>query len=268
MQVKNKYVINSTTYNVYYSFFMPLVSLIWKEYMGYQPVSIFVGKPTSLKETYILNKTIEISKIIVVNEINNIKPSTVSQVSRLFASAHDDFNDNDYLLTSDVDMFPLNVDRFNCQDWNIRFHIWNAYDKNFLSNCSNMYAPICYLGGFVDTWKDIMEIKDNNINDAVLCNITIQNDNWNYDENLFGSKIKKWSGFPEKVQNFPQIKNSRLDRYDWRFNGNINSYIDAHSVRPGYIQSNWDKLKEMFHCLCKKEHYDWINNYREEFISL
>ena len=268
MMPTNKYVINSTTYNTYYAFFMPLVSLIWKEYIGYEPVSIFVGKPKTAQEVYILSKTIEISKIIIVNEIENIKSSTIAQISRLYAAT--EFNDADYLLVSDVDMFPLNKDRFNCQDYNFRFHIWNPYltvDEIINDKNNSLYYPICYLGGQVSVWKEIMSIKEKDINSTIKNNIIKENDKWNYDEYLVSKNIKHWKGFPKELQTFNKIDNCRLDRSDWRLYKDISYYIDAHSVRPGYDINNWVKLMDMFVRLCSKQHIDWINNYMDGYLK-
>ena len=53
-----------------------------------------------------------------LEHIEGYKTSTVAQISRLFAAADPLFNDDDYLITDDIDKFVVSKPWFNQQDYN------------------------------------------------------------------------------------------------------------------------------------------------------
>src|SRR5690606_5744916 len=90
-----------------------------------------------------------------------IKDATVSQVVRLYAAAMN-VSEDDYIITSDADMFPLSRDHFNQQGMegdDVHLFYANAYAH---MKDSVMY-PLCYVGASVRTWRDIMQIPPSSI---------------------------------------------------------------------------------------------------------
>jgi hypothetical protein len=263
----NKIVVNTTNDKQMYAFFMPLVAMLWNKIIGYSPISLFVGNKEHWHSTelnkLIINETEKYARVFYIDQYPGIESATIAQVSRLYASAIPDLNSDDYLLTSDVDMFPLNKERFHGQDLSKPFHVFN----------SDAYLPeekfaMCYLGGKVSAWREIMEIKSLNLDIALTEGFYTKpiEQPWNHDELTFYKQIVKWG--KEKCQLIPRVGGDnfgRVDRGSWRFHGNLKGYVDSHLVRPGNEDVNWNKILPLLTSMCQKRELDFAINYRTQY---
>lgn len=266
----------STNTNISYSFLLPITCLFWKRITDYEPFCFLVGNQEEWLENsinkYILNSCPNLRYLYIKN-IEEIQSSTVSQVSRLFYSCIS--NEEEYILTSDIDMFPLDRSWFNQFDLNYDFNI-------FFANANNHERyPICYLGGKTNIWKNIMNIENENINqyieNYILKNInknTGQKEVWEFDETLFVNQIKKWNGYSNKCQ-FIERKTTpdgppfgRVDRYNWIKSLYQNEYVDAHIFRNAWEDENWVNVNQLLHKFLTKEDIDFCNDYKNKFKEL
>ena len=258
-----KFVVNATNTNLYYSYFIPIVSILWKQ-MGYFPVSLVLGNEAewnaSAKTKFVYENIRKQSTIVPIQRVNGFKDSTIVQISRIYASAFEFAND-DYIITSDADMIPLSKSWFNQQDPNKQLHIWGA----------DAYArkrfPICYLGANAAVWRAVMGIRAHNIHDAMASSLDIRRDNWDYDELLVTEKIQRSSVLCQYIdRGWPSgIAMGRLDRINWNWQNQTN-LIDAHSPRSGY--ASWAYLGCVFKMYCKEEDFNYIKEYTDTFNKI
>lgn len=256
-----KYVINSSNTNLHYCYYLPIVALIWKR-IGYDPVSLILGNREEWSATeitkFIYDQTEKLSWIINIDRIAGFKDSTVSQCSRLFAAA-ESFSEDDYLLTSDVDLFPLNPAWWTQQDF--------SYGVNSFGGDWNEHQ-YCMMGqgATAKQWRIMMEIFENGINHEMRAVLEPSKDNWCYDELILTEQMHKYPGSIQIIDRWPGgLVRGRLDRSGWDFHGQTD-LIDCHSLRPGY--EHWDKLDPVFKQYCNDEDYQYIKNYTEEFNNI
>lgn len=266
-----RFVINSTDQNLTYCFFAPLVALLWKNRIQYSPLTLMVGSRQSWEASevyrFVYETTKKQSEVVHLSTFPQFRSSTIAQISRLFASAID-LPSGSYLLTSDMDMLPFSKWYFDQQISKKKFHIFgsDAYRPEFR-------FPMCYLGASLATWREVMGIRVLDINRSLGVNLEPMRDEWNYDEEFFAEKLGRWSGYPfdcEFLQRgWPQgMANGRVDRADWKFDGKIDSVIDSHCVRPGYLWSNWQKIRLLLQASLSASDFEWAENYRADFVSL
>lgn len=281
----NKKVILSSDTNPNYCFFLPVVSLVWQKVMEYCPVVIVVGSKEKWLQNglnkFILNKSREIgAEIYFINSMEGHRDSTIAQVSRLYAGMLGYAKDT-YLLTSDIDMLPLSKEFFSKQDFSKKVHLFygNVYQ--------GQKFPISYIGANLDVWLQIMQkvvsqprvsltvdILYDCIQEQLDAGLGKNADDWtawNYDELLFGTRIREWKANLEGCQiieryGAPPI--DRIDRSNWQFNGSIAGKVDAHLLRPGYTQENWQRIKLVLRILLPDEFYRWVEDYYVEFIRI
>lgn len=271
-----RYVINTANHIDTYLFFMPIACMIWKHVIGYEPIAIFAGNESSWKkndkQSFVIGETKKFAKVhFIPPSINKVKPSTIAQVSRLYASSIPWLNEDDYLIISDVDTFPIDADWLNSQDYGIDFHIWNGYVfKN-----QNRFA-MCHLGGSVKVWREMMDIKPVGMTKVLKANLDKYRDGWRYDELLATEKILSWNGWPDRVQFVDDSYESgkptpviyRGDRNENIYPGTISGYVEAHVWRPGFFEHKWENNLAFLSHLCDQSDVEYVEKYREQYLSL
>jgi hypothetical protein len=127
--------------------------------------------------------------------------ATVSQVARLYAGMLNYSTGPDtYLLTCDIDMWPVSYSHFHNKD--PKKSVFLDYANAYAHNKNEVMYPICYIGANVRTWQEIMQYSQGDARKAVLDQLDEAaeefKDDWNkpgygvkwyYDQKLFGRKI-------------------------------------------------------------------------------
>jgi hypothetical protein len=269
--VIKKHIINSTDFNLTYCFFAPIVSLLWNKRIGYSPITLFYEREAAWtsSELYrlVLESTKKFSEAVHIAAIPQIRSSTIAQVSCLYASALDLPNAS-YLLTSDIDMIPIQAAVFHSQNPTKAFHIFGAD-----AYAPTSQFPICYLGGTLNAWRDVMGIETLDLSQNLLSTMDPTTDYWNFDEEWFADRMKRWDKFEtdcELIQRgwIDGRAKNRIDRVAWKFNGEVGDLIDCHSLRPGFLWSNWVSIRTLLAALLPSESMKWIDDYRAQFVNL
>jgi len=187
-------------------------------------------------------------------------------------------------------MWPLDSYHFHQRNANKEVQLFNA---NAYSYSKEVMYPICYIGASTGTWKVIMGQRNISDNVSLHQRIVGQLDKavtqygteewnkpgygvqWYYDQKLFGQQIGKWEGYPSKCEmiNRPtqrQFLADRLDRGKWKMEGkkDLEGMIDAHLLRPGYLEHNWKQLKLLLQELVTPSQLAWIQTYRDKYLQL
>lgn len=268
-----KNVVIATDDNEVYSFFIPLTAIMWKRIADFVPLILLVGTEehwnSQRKTKLAIDRAREIgADIRFINQIEGVNNANTAQLSRIYASSLDLAPDT-YVMTSDMDMWPLSNGWFNRQ--------YNELNIFFANAMSHSRYPICYIGANVKVWREIMHLEQGDISEAIkkqlLAGPGIPADSttmWYYDEVLLTLRIKEWSGYQSRTNLMDRAMRAlpvgRVDRFSWVFHGKDDRLIDAHLLRPGF-NDYWVHLAEMLKAYLSEADYNWCVDYRNKFIE-
>ncbi|HEY2899209.1 MAG TPA: hypothetical protein VGL59_01450 [Polyangia bacterium] len=241
----------SATVDPTYAFFAPLTALIWREVTGFDPLLLLVGGEEAwradARAAVALDEAAHHAEIVFVPAVAGAAAHTLAQVVRLCGAALDG-GDNDYLLVSDVDLWPLNAQRFRLRQGKQMFQIMNADAYGTEAD----RFPMCYLGGPRALWREIFSL-DGGLAAALGRMPWPADGDWHFDEKFASASLRAWSGFAARALQLPRpagAGHGRLDRADWQFPdgagaGRLRGLVDAHLLRPGFSPENWPRLRAL-----------------------
>ena len=234
MKNKKIKVIHSCDDNPYYLDFWPLVSRVWKERIGYDPVLIHIGTK-SVSSEY--------GEVIKINPIEHHDVYIQTQLSRLW---YPQFEPDVLWITSDIDMFPISKTYW-------KENINDDYNWCNLNTNLKNYFPICYNVATGENFKKILKINESfdefifHVIEKYKKQTKIHKpENWNEKEfNMWGldeyfisdvvSSYRDNGGNvyqPLRLDGFHDGRRiNRTEVYDVEKIKN-NWYIDCHSLRP------------------------------------
>jgi hypothetical protein len=273
---RGRTVIVSSDLSPDYYYFLPLVAALWTQRIGFDVTMLLVGSAASWwsdpRAALAVRRAMSIGARPKFVEVEGHRTSTVAQTSRLmgFLACPDQ-----YILTSDADMWPLDKEWLQQRSGSFTVLYANAYGGN--------RWPICYLGGERSAWSEIMEPASADISAAVqalldsgLGREATSDANWNFDEQVFAGRLRGWSRFGE-VGMIPRGIDSRgmarIDRAEsnqahWTPPSSIDPYIDAHVGRPGFSDFNWGRYLPIFRDALGDAWSAWADEYRREIVAL
>lgn len=261
-----------------FEFFLPLTARVWKDRIGYGTLAILVGT----KEQWLSNPRAKLAleeannlgvAVHFTGETRGLSTPLISHMVRCHVGMLS-LDPADYYLTSDGDMWPISRAWFNepFQDPTKRVHIHyaNAYDGEWF--------PMCYVGTTIATWREIMNLNEGPIMDAVgpaVSGFTPDDRGWAawmWNEQYFAARLKKWPGFPLLCQLINRVgKNPPVDRIDRACWPNdvvdLSGKVDAHLLRPGYSDQYWPSLSKLFKALLPDAEA-WANQYRDRYVRI
>lgn len=247
----NKYVIISTNDSEDYFHYLPIVTHAWNQ-LGWSVVCFYRGSNMNFP---LIQKP---NEIILINESSNYREATIVQISRLFGGCLN-LNDDDYLLTSDVDMLP-------CSDyWKPNFDEISVYGYD-LTDFSEF--PICYIGMKAKLWREVMGVSkgDNvieSINRLLDCCPNAKSEDfyewWGVDQQEITKILKE-----KAVQHYHRGKLGdyavgRVDRGNWQLTINQSQFIDCHLPRPAKSETSINQVYELLNNLNLLP--TWYKNY-------
>jgi len=248
----NKYVIISTNDNEDYFHYLPIVTHAWNQ-LGWSVICFYRGNETEFP------KIEKPNEIILINESSIYREATIVQISRLFGGCLN-LNDDDYLLTSDVDMLP-------CSDyWKPNYDEISVYGYDLTDFFAEF--PICYIGMQSKLWKEVMNVSkgDNvveminslldscpNAKSEVFCEW------WGVDQQEITKRLKQ-----RAVQHYYRGKLGdyaigRVDRGNWAVTLNQAQFIDCHLPRPAKSETSINQVQELLNNLNLLP--TWYKNY-------
>jgi len=297
--ITDKHVIFSSDDNPNYFFLLPIAALAWKK-LEYRPVITLVCDAIVSHNDllrFVISKCCEFGTTVQLIDSNIIKNdkrfdgynlSMLAQISRFCSSSSSFFySPEDYFLTSDADMIPVNKDWFHQQNEK-EIHLFYA------NGYHHKRYPVCYCGMKVKTWEELFGLEGLDIYSALykllenLKPFSLDENQWGYDETLFYNCIKKYKNYPNNCQMIdrkiyvnPMFKGQprtprllpygRLDRSNFSFDKtrlDENGWVDIHCMRSPWIRSNWNLIRSALSKLVfDKDEMELIDNYYKDFIK-
>lgn len=301
-KTRNYFVILSSdiddTETFYYTFYLPLASLAWKK-IGYSPI-VFLVSSNFNDINYLSKKTIDFLdeigvQTVKIKSIDGYQKLT-SKLSRIFSGFVNDkiINENDYIITSDADLIPINKAYYQVNDIE-KITVWNSdCCKSFdvEGNSIKMY-PLSHIGMTKSNW-----IKVTNLNESLRLNlksldstlvlnklvgifhdINLIRDNklaketgsWFSDQKMISLMIHNYTKFNNLKINEIKYNGFRLDRdNEWHKKSlaqNFDKFTDFHLFHEE-LPKKWSELELFFEIFAKDSSIKkYISDYRKIFIE-
>jgi hypothetical protein len=262
-------IILSSDQHIDYLFYIPITSYVC-EYFGFKPVVIILGESKFSDLVYEYTKKYTTAEIVEIESIPPFKDATIVQFSRLYAACLEQ-DENEYLITGDIDMLILN--KYLYRDFDRR----NLYGYDLTSY---FQFPICYIGMQCKDWRQLLNLEHGKFienmkrdleEEKTLAASDVFQNYWFTDQRFITKKIKQFG-----LQNFQIINRGtnkgcalkRIDRiYDWSWNINPGEdHIDCHLLKEGYKKENFDRVYNIIQM--KVENVEWMKEYFEKFNNL
>ncbi len=276
--IGSRHVVLSCDDHENYSFFAPLTSFMFVE-AGFHPIVFLVGTESAWLSHPRKKLVVEVT---VATDGSGNATSTAAQVVRLYASALD-LPVHDYLLTSDVDMWPVGSWVGSQCDESKDFQIYfsNAYEG---AKETYVHYPMCYVGGRVAAWREVMgihgDLRESLAAALATCRQVTADPSfpessygreWNFDEWWFGKKLSEWSGYPDRCQKIPRemerFLQRRMDRSAWPAVPMFEGVADAHLLRPGFTDAHWPRIRPLLQYVLNKDDLRWTDAYHKAWMD-
>jgi len=220
--MKIDYALTACDSNPEYYEFWPLVSKVWKEHIGIEPVLIFVGDeiPNEIKDC-------KYGQVIKFEPFEGISTASQSQFIRLWYTQL--FKDKT-LITTDIDMFPLSK-------WYFTEQIKSLDEDLFVMlGVKENWYNICYNIAKGSVFKEVLDLKDDFEDTLKPYYEWMEREGhniWFTDEVYLTEKVRAQE--ESRVKRLIRPAMNRIDRGNWNYNPamvKLGIYYDSHSLRP------------------------------------
>ncbi len=287
---------NGEGYRSYdYAYNLPLTALAW-ERIGYKSIVLIIGYRCEWENDpaliHVLSHLEERDvKTIFLNSPLKYR-TTLSQTARAFAVNIIDFpiKDNDYLITTDSDLWPLRMKHFIPRE-NASIVLIHADCCGFFNfnNVSYPLYPMSNIGAKVSTWREIMNENHTfaNNSESILDyledvfgkparnQVVVGEDSWYMDQRMISIRITEWiakfgnsSVFRVSDDGFYRVDRSQWDS-DLLLVENLSDQFDAHLITKGYLPLQQKRIKPLIDLMYGKNSSEakWCSKYNEGFLS-
>tara|TARA_R110000824_G_scaffold329468_6_gene516241 strand:+ start:1410 stop:2282 length:873 start_codon:yes stop_codon:yes gene_type:complete len=188
-------VIMSCNDNPYYSEFWPLVSKVWKERIGIDPVLVYIGDASNISTEY--------GEVVEVEKLEDVPIHTQAQWARFW---YTQFEPETMWLLSDIDMMPLSKQFFTDSvndipreiepmvhfNTNLKYFddskVWDIDKELNVPESYGKCLPTCYSAGSGKLRKEILNLVPS-------FKESIENLKWkenDYDHEIDGDAVSHW----------------------------------------------------------------------------
>lgn len=263
-----KYIVLSVNDNVDYLYFTPLTVWSWRR-LGWEPIIFYHGQLARMADMWDIASNILPGQMTYVSPIAGYRSDTITQVSRLYAACLD-LQEDDYIMTGDIDMLALS------DYWKPDLTKVTVYGHDLTGYT---HFPICYIGGTVKQWREIMKIDgfdyQYHMQKDLMTLPQAKSDDfykfWFSDQDLITERIKEYGTGKVDFINRGQYSNGyavgRVDRGAWTLNHS--QLIDAHLMQQTHHkEEKIQKLMDLLHHVWPKEDFLWFLSYTKEFKKM
>ena len=280
---------NENSYN--YVFDLPLTVMAWQR-IGFRSIVFITGAESKwqtfpvLKLVYSYLKDLEARVVFIDGKPENLV--TLSQISRLLACCVNDLNPEDYLITSDSDLWPINADKYELPPGKSLLSTF-AFCCGYFNFKGKRYRmlPLANIGARVSTWREIMFGKHKvclNLTSAAILDYFAkdfgslvydkarkgENNLWYLDQHMASVRIEQWIQIYNDtsiVEFGARLPGDRLDRSFWRPKA-VGRLMDTHLLNFLYKTDEWRKVQPVlivlygegttYFSLCQRYHEDFV----------
>ena len=265
-----------------YAFPVGIAALLWREVVGYIPFTFLCGSFTDWtfgKPRVAIDFMDELGLDYDRLEVLPEWPVYVTAQHCRYHAAVVDFPDDEWLMLSDADLFPLRRDFYHQhEDYTGRFAFY------YSNGDENLRYPTCHIAARTKDWREMMDLREDwNIHEPMRRNLRAWFDAtlkgktpseadlavWVSDMWLFAARIKSKPWHPAEckmIERAGHPPKDRLDRSNWPASYNVADYTDAHLLKATHEPANWDRTRPIIEALLPK-YLKRIDKYVEDFRS-
>ena len=279
--------------NYNYVFIIPLTVLAWKR-VGYDTLMLIAGSEVEWKNHTVLSAIYRyLMKLDCTVHFLNCEPkhrTMISQVSRLFAASvlRDLLRDDDYLITSDSDLWPINSSIYELKSPPYKIVNTNSDCCGYFDFNGTTYKmlPMCSTGASTATWLELLadDIPPQTAADILLYfNKRFGNDStkqevqkgenagWYSDQRMMSILVQEWINRNNRssVQYIPRdVRRDRIDRARWTSPSLVNK-TDAHLLENAYNYKTWFQLTPLLRQMYGEDSsaFNFCMQYFESFLE-
>jgi hypothetical protein len=272
-------------------FHLPLTALAW-ERIGFRCIIPIIGNQTEWRSSPLLSfvlTQLEVRKaeILFIEAPRHLR-RILSQTARLFAVNVDGFpaGSDDYVITSDADLWPLNRDHFTPKKDNKLILVHSQCCGFFQINGTvyPMYA-MSNIGATVATWKQILNEGHRFANDSSSIMQYLEDvhgprlrdgvmaGNWYVDQETVSLRIQQWVDkySNESIYYVSDQGFDRIDRLHWTRDLNQSAHNQTHfrhmfdAHLPG--KSRWNNIQPLLQLMFGPDSWQlqWALDYVDNF---
>jgi hypothetical protein len=267
-----KHIILSVNSNEDYLYHVPLTCWAWQKF-GWYPILMYQmsdSSPLTQALEALISSTPATFTVRKVKSIEGYRSDTITQISRLYASAFfADPQRESYLMTGDIDMVPLS-DYWNPDPKDIT--VWGHDLTGFT------HYPICYIGMMEEKWHEVMQIDGTDYDKFIKRDLDTlpqakEEDfykRWFTDQDLITDRLKSVDkALINRGQGHHGFAYGRVDRGAGGWVLDQPELIDAHM--PQQAHHNLYKIsmtRELIHSVWPNEDFTWWEDYTNKFREL
>lgn len=262
----------STTFDDNYFFFLPITAWAWNK-LGVDVICFMPRLPKANDPKFGLMVDLKWYKpgldlVFLSFDASDDKKPTYAQCSRLYGAALKWVEEDEVLITGDIDMAVFNKDYFN------QFNDGDAHIVGSDLVPDGQY-PMCYIAMPAKTWRIVMDIEAKTYQDKLddllgpLECEHFRGNYWSKDQETIYNHL--WLSGKEFNNHFrarpgTQFANRRADRDGWP-DVIPPDIVDAHLPRPGYTPENFAKILSLFQTMYPEDDFQWMIDYRNEYVK-
>lgn len=268
-----------------YQFLAPLTGLVWRHVVGFEPVFFLTGSWHTEKRSQIARQALGDHDFAVVatNPSKKYPEGTMAQNVRQHAPMMAMFDDDEWLMSSDVDLWPVT-----------RYWYWQHQPVTPTPDTKRAYIyysngdhyqtyPTCHVAMKRIDWLRVYGLTEGIGLEAAIeasldkwipenrgrwpddPNFAV----WMSDQAMMTDKLKVQDWHPDDCELIERKGHPPLDRIDrgaWPKDVRIQGKIDAHLLRPADRPDNWPRVRELFSLLVPSK-TQWAEEYRTRYFG-
>ena len=264
-----------------YDFPLPLTALLWRDRIGHWPVLLLARDQAHWRSIPRSSTVLDAIKELgfehhFIGIIDEFSDGTCAQSARQHVAAIPT-PDDQYILLSDADLWPIRREFYHQHDRSKYVTFWYANAYGYENHCS------CHMGARAVVWREVMELKaDGNL--TIQLRQTLERElrprmegktpseagweAWNFDEWNTSRRFREFPWYPDGCQMIerhgaPPV--DRIDRSNWA-GENISGMVDCHMLRPAQQDGNWGRVLSLFRNLLPGR-VAWAQAYRDRYMQ-
>ena len=275
-----------------YAFYLPLTVWAWRR-IGFESIVLIIGTRKEWVASPILSIVLEhlerlkTTVLFVDAAVDN--RSMLGQTSRLFVFNMEGFpgQDDDYLITSDSDLWPLRLEHFAPRtgyDLVLVHSECCGYFK--LRNERYQMIPMSHVGAKVSVWKQmindghlaandsttILDYLEDRFGPRVRKKVKFASRQWFYDQLTISIRLSEWieRNTNQTIYRVSDEGFDRVDRIDW-----FPEWLDAESFKLQYdvhlplelyLPPNWASIQPLIRLMYDdRKEIGWFDGYVLQF---
>lgn len=260
----------SCTIDPKYDFFIPITEYCWHK-LGIKSLVICPKRMFGTRRFNLIDELALPETRFEGFTAREDKEATYAQISRMYASSLSGIQNEEVLISGDVDMAVMK-------------NIFDDANEGFLFNLGydlvpSNQLPMCYTWGEAAAWDFRFEIKGKSLQECLDEQlgheemINMRGCLWSRDQEIMAKAFSKYNyGSTIRIPRTREgttFANHRLDRDDQFILDRLSpDIIDFHMPRPGYEENNFNIILAVLKYFYPQDNFQWLIDYRNEYIKL